>query len=230
MAKTTASTRTLQSDLKKTADDAKKTATEAVTLAKTTADAVQKDIKETAGDVKESVGKIFLAGLGAFSMAEEEGSKMFKKLVKKGQKVELKGLGGDQIAKLRASVDAGVEKVSEQTDKVTDAVMDRANDARYVAGEAAGKFEDRVQEAVAVVMKRVGVPTREEIAELTSSVERLTKHIEKLKEERAAKVQTPELFSVGGGWYELRVGEVVVEKVQGKENAEQALARLLDQQ
>ena len=32
--------------------------------------------------------------------------------------------------------------------------------------------------------------------------------------------------SVGGGWYEIRVGAVVIEKVQGKEDAEAALVRI----
>ncbi len=32
--------------------------------------------------------------------------------------------------------------------------------------------------------------------------------------------------AVGGGWYEIRVGGVMIEKVQGKEEAEKALVRV----
>jgi hypothetical protein len=69
------------------------------------------------------------------------------------------------------------------------------------------------------------------VAELTASVERLTQHIERLKAERAAVVKPAlAMEAVGGGWYELKVGDVVVEKVQGRDEAEAALARLQAQQ
>ena len=212
--KTKADTKRVGSDIKKTADDA-------LGLARTTAENVQKDLAETAGSVKESVQSVFLAGLGALSMAEEEGSKFFKKLVKKGEKVDLPGFGADRVQQIRRQLD-------DVTDTATDAVKGRVSDVRYVATETADKVEDRVADAVATVMKRIGVPTREEISELTASVERLTKHIDALKEQRAAApAPAAELTveAVGGGWYEIRVGTVVVEKVQGKEDAEAALAR-----
>ncbi|HEX8386182.1 MAG TPA: phasin family protein, partial [Rubricoccaceae bacterium] len=152
--------------------------------------------------------------------AEEEGSKLFKKLVKKGQKVDLPGLGSARLQQVR-------EQLDDATATATDAVMGRVSDAKYVAGETADKVEDRLNETVAAVMKRIGVPTREEISELTASVERLTKHIDALKEQRAAAPSSDlTIEAVGGGWYEVRVGAVVVEKVQGKEDAEAALVRL----
>jgi poly(hydroxyalkanoate) granule-associated protein len=206
-------TQELQKEIKKTTD-------EATARVKTTVDSVQKELTETAGDVKDAVQSVFLAGLGALSVAEEEGSKLFKKLVKKGQKVNLPGLGTERVESLRKQFDGA-------SDKAADAVKGRVNDAKYVAGETADKIEDRVQDAVAAVMKRIGVPTREEIAELTSSVERLTARVEALQTERASASAGPALASVGGGWYEITVGGTVVEKVQGREEAEAALARLI---
>ena len=208
------------SDAKRVGTDLKKTADDALGLAMTTAESVQKDLVDTAGDVKDAVQNVFLAGLGALSLAEEEGSKLFKKLVKKGQKVDLPGLGSARVEQIRRQLD-------DATGTAADAVMGRVSDAKYVAGETADKVEDRLGEAVATVMKRIGVPTREEISELTASVERLTKHIDTLKEQRAAAPKAElALEAVGGGWYEVRVGTVVVEKVQGKEDAEAALVRL----
>ena len=207
-------TKELQKELKKTANDATKSV-------KTTASNVQKELTDTAGDVKDAAQKVFLAGLGALVVAEEESSKLFKKLVKKGKKVELPGLGGERVRQI-------TEQLGGAADDAQDAVKTRVSDAKYVAGETADKVEDRVQDAVAVVMKKLGVPTREEVSELTSSVERLTKHIETLKAERAATPAQPGLLmeAVGGGWYEIRIGDVVVEKVQGKEEAEKAIVRL----
>jgi poly(hydroxyalkanoate) granule-associated protein len=209
-------TTTVQRELKKTADDA-------VTLAKTTADSVQKTVTGAADDLKATAEKVFLAGLGAFALAEEEGSKLFDKLVKKGRKVELPDLGGEPLRQLRKRLDRGTEEVS-------DAVKSRAKDARFMAGEAAEKVEDRLQDTVAAVLKRLGVPAREEISELTASVERLNKRLDALKKEREAKPEVAfTMEAVGGGWYELAVNGIVVEKVQGKEEAEAALARLAEQ-
>ena len=214
-------TEQLQAELKDTADNA-------VTLARTTAESAAKDLQQAATDLRDQAHQVFLAGLGALAMAEEEGSKLFKKLVRRGEKVEKKGLD-EPMKKLRGQFDV-------QTAKVQLAVKERAGDAQYMAEEAAGRVEDRVQEAVAVVMKRVGVPTRAEISELTASVERLTQRIERLKQERTVAVKEARESArevtyegVGGGWYEIRVGEVVVEKVQGREDAEAAVARLSEQ-
>ena len=214
-----------KTDVKRVGTDLKKTGADAVGLARKTAQNVQNEVVETAGNVRESVQSVFFAGLGALSMAEEEGTKMFKKLVKKGEKVDLPGFGADRLKTIR-------QKLDETTEDATDAVKTRVSDARYVATETADKVEDRVSDAVAQVMKRIGVPTREEISELTASVERLTKHIDTLRKERAETpapvVQTADLSmeAVGGGWYEIRVGDVVIEKLQGKEDAEKALIRI----
>ena len=207
-------TKNLQKELTKTTGDA-------IQSAKTTVETVQRDLTDAAGDVKDAVSKVFLAGLGALAVAEEEGSKTFKKLVKKGEKVELPGLGMDRVQAIRTQIEG-------RADQATDAVKGRVNDARYVAGETADKAEDRLQDTVKTVMNRLGVPTREEISELTASVERLTANIETLKTQRAAQSELT-LEAVGGGWYEIKIGDVVVEKIQGKEEAEKSLIRVQEQ-
>ncbi len=207
-------TENLQKELTKTTDDA-------ISTAKTTVDSVQRDLTEAAGDVKDAVGKVFLAGLGALAVAEEEGSKTFKKLVKKGKKVELPGLGMERVKAIR-------DQIEGRADEAADAVKGRVNDAKYVADQTADKAEDRIQETVKTVMTRLGVPTRKEISELTASVERLTVNIETLKGQRASQAELT-LESVGGGWYEVKIGDVVVEKIQGKEEAEKALIRVQEQ-
>ena len=214
MATKTQTPKSLRKELQKTADDA-------VATAKTTVESVQRDLTEAAGDVQDAVQKVFLAGLGALALAEEEGSKTFNKLVKRGKKVELPGLGMDRVRAIR-------EQIGGEAEKATDAVKDRVQDAKYVAGETADKAETQLSDAVSGVMTRLGVPTRTEISELTASVERLTSQIERLKEERTAPADLI-LEAVGGGWYEIRIGDVVVEKVQGKEEAEKAFARVQEQ-
>jgi len=204
-------TKDLQKEIKKTADDA-------IASAKSTVETVQKDLSETAGDVKDAVQKVFLAGLGALVVAEEEGGKVFKKLIKKGEKIELPGLGMARIQAVRKQIGDGA-------DKATDAVKGRVQDAQYAAGKVADDAEDRLSETVTTVMQRLGVPTRQELAELTASVERLTKHVDRLKKDRAAQNELT-MEAVGGGWYEIKIGDIVVEKVQGKDDAEAALLRV----
>jgi poly(hydroxyalkanoate) granule-associated protein len=207
------------SNVQQLREELKQTADSAVTFARKTASNVQSDVKTAAEDVRHTVQRIFRAGLGAFAMAEEEGSKLFNELVSRGEKVNVPEL---KLGSIRTQLEEGA-------DRVTTSVKERAEDARFAAGEAAGKVEDRLQDAVATVMRRIGVPSREEVADLTASVERLTKHVERLKAEKA-EAQNLSMESVGGGWYEIRVGTVVVEKVQGREEAEAAMARLQAQQ
>ena len=48
----------------------------------------KKKSKQRQNDVMESAHKVWLAGLGAVAMAEEEGGKFFTNLLEKGQKLE----------------------------------------------------------------------------------------------------------------------------------------------
>ena len=209
---------TTTQDLQK---ELKKTTTDAVTLAKSTVDKVQKDVNDTVGEVRDSVQNVFLAGLGALALAEEEGSKLFKNLVQKGEKVDLPSLGMDRIKAVRDDLEG-------RADKATSVVKGRVGSAKTSAEDTADKAEDRLQETVATVMKRLGVPTRDEVSELSASVERLTTHIERLKTAQTASTELS-MQAVGGGWYEIKIGDVVVEKVQGKEDAEAALIRVQEQ-
>lgn len=124
------------------------------------------DKKELHNDLKESAAKIWLAGLGALAAAEEEGSKLFKNLVEKGEKWESKGRR--TVEDVKADVK---EKVDEAKDKAT-STWDNMGD----------KFDD----VLAGALKRFGVPAREEIATLTKRVEELTALVESLKQPKKA--------------------------------------------
>ncbi len=114
-------------------------------------------------EIKESAHKIWLAGLGAVAMAEEEGEKLFKNLVDRGEGLENRGL--KQVDQLK-------EKVSDATSKGKDAL-----------GKVGSSFDD----AVGGALTRLGVPTRDEIATLTKRVEELTSSVERLTDVKVAK-------------------------------------------
>jgi len=112
-------------------------------------------------DVKDSAHKIWLAGLGAVAVAEEEGSKFFKTLVKKGEKFE--------------------DKRKKQVDQVVDKVKDGVEDVREGVESRWQRLGDSFDNKVGGAIERLGVPSREEIFKLTQRVEDLTKKIDGLQ-------------------------------------------------
>lgn len=121
-------------------------------------------------EVRESVRSVWLAGLGALSAAEEEGSKLFKSLVEKGENYEAKG--------------------KEAIDDARQDVEDVVGKARGRAESSWDRVEDRLDESLSGTLRRFGVPTREEISTLTQRVEELTRLVEGLKQEKAPATKT----------------------------------------
>ena len=103
--------------------------------------------------VMESATQIWLAGLGAFSKAQDEGTKIFEGLVKEGERFQKHARG-----------------VAEET--VTD-VRDRAADTWDKLEDV---FEDRVGRALA----KLNVPSKKDLDLLCNRVEELTAAVEKL--------------------------------------------------
>lgn len=74
-------------------------------------------------DLKESAQKIWLAGLGALTVAEEEGVRMFDGLVERGR--EWEGRGKERVDKARSRVEHAVDDVEERIDERVSKVMHR---------------------------------------------------------------------------------------------------------
>ena len=132
-----------------------------------------KKLKALAGDftesqlamtVKESAHQIWLAGLGAFAKAQEEGSKVFDALVKEG------------------------ETIQSRTRKLTDAKI------AEVAGKAAGtwdRLEQVFEDRVARALGSLGVPSKKDIEKLSKRVVELTAVVHSLTEEKARPAAKP---------------------------------------
>lgn len=133
-----------------------------------------KKLKELAGDakenqlastVKESAQQIWLAGLGAFAKAQEEGGKVFDALVKEGESIQ---------AKTRKVTD---EKIADVAGKAT-GTWDRLEQV----------FEDRVARALG----SLGVPSKQDIDRLSRRVVELSAAVQALTEgQPAAKPASP---------------------------------------
>jgi poly(hydroxyalkanoate) granule-associated protein len=100
-----------------------------------------------------SAHQIWLAGLGAVAKAEKEGSKFFDSLVEEGEKVE-----------------AGIKEVAER----------KVEGMRDKAADTWNKLEEVFQRRVARALKRLGVPTKDDIQSLYRQVEELRQNIEEL--------------------------------------------------
>src|SRR6059058_3741511 len=107
----------------------------------TASTAGSKSNAQLAGTVKESAQQIWLAGLGAFAKAQEEGGKVFEALVKEGTAIQ------------RKTQAAAEEKISVATNRM--ATM--ATDISAKASGQWGKLEDIFEERVAKALNKLGV-------------------------------------------------------------------------
>ena len=101
-------------------------------------------------NVKEQAQQIWLAGLGAFAKAQEDGTKAFEKLV------------SDGITMQRKVHTTAEEKLAEATQKATQAAHTLSERATGQWGKLENIFEDRVAKA----LSRLGIPSAHDLAAL----------------------------------------------------------------
>jgi poly(hydroxyalkanoate) granule-associated protein len=123
---------------------------------------------QLAAAVKDSAQEIWLAGLGAFAKAQEEGQKVFRALVREGTSL--------QQRTMRVTED----RVNDVTAKVTKVAAGLQKQANGTWDKLETVFEARVERA----LTRLGVPTNKEITSLTRRVEELTRSVESLTRAR----------------------------------------------
>jgi poly(hydroxyalkanoate) granule-associated protein len=114
---------------------------------------------QLSGAVKESAQQIWLAGLGAFSKAQEEGGKVFETLVKEGLSIQ------------RKTQAVAEEKISSATSKMTT----MASDIQSRAGTQWDKLENIFEERVAKALNKLGVPSAKDVKALNARIDELSK-------------------------------------------------------
>lgn len=152
--------------------------------------------KSTGNNVQDNAHEIWLAGLGAFALAQEEGtnlvrrggklinettgqvisesSKLFERLVSEGKKLEGKGrkIAEDAVGGVRSDVEGRVGKAREQARTNWD------------------KLEKVFEERVARALSRLGVPTSDEIQELSNRVQELNTRVRELSKAQKSSTAT----------------------------------------
>lgn len=111
--------------------------------------------------LSESAQQIWLAGIGAFGRAQAEGTKLFEALVKEGMHFEHTA---------RKFAGGGAEVMRDVVESSVGQARERATDT---FGRLEKVFEDRVHRALV----KLGIPGREDLAELSRRVETLTREL-----------------------------------------------------
>lgn len=122
-------------------------------------------IKNAPKLIMEQAEQIWLAGLGAFAKAQDQGGKIFETLIKEGQALEkaTRKLTGDRVEAARGAVETTVSQV-----------RDRASDTWDRLEQV---FENRVSRA----LNSLGVPGPADLSELTKRVEELSRAVRALE-------------------------------------------------
>src|SRR6056297_1070981 len=181
---------------------AKKTAKKKVAKKK----ASKKTARKSTSTVQDNAHEIWLAGLGAFALAQEAGTslvrrggklinettgpvisesaKLYERLVSEGKKLEGKGrkMAEDAVGGVRSDVEGRVDKVMSD-------VEGRVGKAREQARTNWDKLEKVFEERVARALSRLGVPTSDEIQELSQRVQELNTRVRELA--KAQKESAP---------------------------------------
>ncbi len=126
---------------------------------------------QLAGAVKDSAQQIWLAGMGAFSKAQEEGTKVFEALVKEGMSLQKKtqGMAEDKISEVTGKMSAMADTVSAK------------------AGQNWDKLESIFEARTAKALNKLGVPTAKDVDALVQRVDALAAAVARLGKAGASK-------------------------------------------
>jgi poly(hydroxyalkanoate) granule-associated protein len=137
----------------------KKTLKKKAGVKKTSAKSATKKAN-VAENIMGSANEIWLAGLGAFAKAQNEGKKIFNKLVDEGK---------------------GVEKViKKSSESATKEVISTVSKVKGKATQSWDKLENIFETRVEKAIKKLDIPSSEEISALLDKVESLAKEVSKL--------------------------------------------------
>lgn len=120
--------------------------------------------KALAGHVKDSAQQIWLAGLGAFSKAQEEGGKVFEALVQEGVTLQ------------RKTQAVAEEKLGAVSAQLSDRLAEVGQKVEEVSAKASGQWdrlETIFEQRVAKALASLGVPHANDIRALSAQIEQL---------------------------------------------------------
>lgn len=147
--------------------------------AESQAESLEQADSQLAAAVKESAQQIWLAGLGAFAKAQQEGSKVFEGLVREGRELQ------DRTREATGST------LGEMTGRVTGKVGLMAGGLSKQATESWDRLEQMFEARIARALSRLGVPTHGDVQALIARVEALDASVQALGATPAARPARP---------------------------------------
>ena len=154
-------------------------------------------VNKNVNPVVDSVREIWLAGLGAFSVAQQEGgkiieqgNKMFDKLVAEGSKLEkrtrkdVEGAVDDvrsefesRVGDIRSGIESRVNEFRGDVESRLGGVREQAESVRKQASDNWGKLEKIFEDRVSRSLANLGIPTRDDVKDLAERVQKLSRQV-----------------------------------------------------
>ena len=124
--------------------------------------------KKNEGNV---INKIWMASIGFVKTAQEEGVNMIRSFIEKGEEFHTKSkdVTQSQIDKASSILKGGVGSVRGKIDDI-------------IASPREGLFDKLgLEDALSVVFKKIGIPTKKELDMLTRKIERLSTSVKEIR-------------------------------------------------
>lgn len=172
-------------------------------------------LSEVPNELSERGRQIWLAGLGALSRVEEEGEKIFHDLIERGQEFEDRG---------RKQIEGALAQIVDQQKQATGVVDSATESATQTFTDAAESVERTVSNTLTDVLGRAGMPTRDEVEELSTKVGQLSEKLDALSAALEAQDTDAIVYHVTpheDGWAVLREG--VDEPISAHDTKQEAL-------
>jgi len=132
---------------------------------------IEAEEAKTFSDVRLYARKIWLAGLGAYVKAGQEGAEYVKELIKTGEQTEKKA---------RKVID---EKVEAANSEIVSATREVKGEIAKAEGRVEGKL-DKIESAfdrrVASALNRIGIPSKHDVETLSAKLDELTALLERV--------------------------------------------------
>jgi poly(hydroxyalkanoate) granule-associated protein len=120
--------------------------------------------------VQDAAQQIWLAGLGAFAKAQEQGSKVFETLVQEGLALQ---------HQTQTAAEAKIAEASRRMRAMSSEIQTQAEDRR-------DKLETIFEDRVAKALSRLGTPSATHIEALAARLDELEKYVQQMSHSGAA--------------------------------------------
>ncbi|AKT32995.1 phasin family protein [Pseudomonas syringae pv. actinidiae] len=147
---------------------------------------IEDEQASTLSDVRLYARKIWLAGLGAYSRVNEEGTQYVKALIRTGEQTEKEVL--KTVDETRVAANSEIESIKGEVSGVKGRV-----DAQL--GRIEGAFDRRVAKA----LNRIGIPSKHDVDTLSAKLDELTALLERVVPKKLERSGSKRLERSGSG-------------------------------